>query len=77
MPKMLCRCGADLNDDDPNTTNTFIVFTEQDFDQREAEPDWRKRLPYTYFVWECKVCGRWYFFTMDSDVPERVLIPEK
>lgn len=76
MPKMTCKCGTVLNDDDPLTTDTLLAFTSADWERREAEADWRKQVPYSYVVWSCKTCGRWYLFGMGSDAPAKVLRPE-
>ena len=77
MPKMICKCETVLNDDDPSTTDTMLLFTSADWEKREAEPDWRKQVPYSYSVWSCKNCGRWYVFELDSDVPKTVLQPDE
>ncbi len=76
MPRTRCGCGAVLDDDDEETTQVHLVFSEQEWNQREAEPDWRKRKPFTFEAWQCKSCGRWYLYQPDEDEPEMVLIPE-
>ncbi|MBL1231080.1 hypothetical protein IW492_17895 [Enterococcus sp. BWB1-3] len=64
--KIKCLCGNVLNDENLETTNPLIIFSENEYyDVLESNPKTVEELVDNMplgSMWECRVCGRLFYF---------------
>lgn len=76
MAQIRCECGAVISDNAPGGLKAFRLFSEEDWEKRDAEPDWRRQIPYSYLIWQCRHCYRLLVFGPDNAAPRSVFTRE-
>ncbi|MBP3610366.1 MAG: hypothetical protein J6J42_08540 [Lachnospiraceae bacterium] len=71
MAKVVCSCGAELNNQEAPNNIQLRVYTDKEWDEIcdcESIQPWMIPEP-KYDVWKCPICKRIYVYESDSFSP--------